>query len=467
MKYFFLLTCSLFLMTWLSAQGYIDIDSARKLMRTGKTSEEKFRGMRTLDRFYYTTGLFDSSELLQKEMFAIAKELKRDSMMALVYRAIGNRYVVKTDYNFSIIHYAKALEYTTINEPRRAGLYLNLAYVYIVTGNNKVALDYIEKGKMIGQIDQNLYFQNLLYGLIYNNLDKPDSALFYFRQAENVSVKITDPLLISVFLLQTGRAYELNGNPDLAETYYKKTMAYCKEKNLPLSIIRTGNVYCNFLIKNGKYKEAKQMALEDLVVARKAGINEGINAVAEVLRKLYTYAAQKDSIIYYAQLQMDYKDSVSNQKRLNEFQNITFAQQLRDIDEQTKEQESKKQRKQNLQYASIALGIVALILLFLLLSRSIIVNEKWVSFFGVLGLLVVFEFLNLLLHPYLEKITNHSPVFMLLALVCIAALLVPLHHRIEKWTRKTLVEKNKKIRLAAARKTIRKLEGENMQSKIS
>jgi len=47
---------------------------------------------------------------------------------------------------------------------------------------------------------------------------------------------------------------------------------------------------------------------------------------------------------------------------------------------------------------------------------------------------------------------------MLLALVCIAALLVPLHHKLEKWATHKLVEKNKAIRLAAAGRTIEKLE---------
>jgi hypothetical protein len=70
----------------------------------------------------------------------------------------------------------------------------------------------------------------------------------------------------------------------------------------------------------------------------------------------------------------------------------------------------------------------------------------------VIALLIVFEFLNLLLHPFLESITHHNPVLMLLALVCIAALLVPLHHRLEKWAAHKLVEKNKLIRLAVAKK---------------
>jgi len=46
----------------------------------------------------------------------------------------------------------------------------------------------------------------------------------------------------------------------------------------------------------------------------------------------------------------------------------------------------------------------------------------------------------------------------LLELVCIAALFVPLHHRLEKWIKEKMIEKNKAIRLAAAKKTIEELE---------
>ena len=139
MKYFFVIAASLVMLTQTSAQTYIPLDSARKLVPLAKNPEERFRGMRSLDRFYYTTGMFDSSSMLQKEMVAIAKDLKRDSMMMIAYRAIGNRYVIKTDYNFSLVSYSKALEHAETGI-QKASLYGNLAYVYIVTENNEVAL---------------------------------------------------------------------------------------------------------------------------------------------------------------------------------------------------------------------------------------------------------------------------------------------------------------------------------------
>ena len=43
---------------------------------------------------------------------------------------------------------------------------------------------------------------------------------------------------------------------------------------------------------------------------------------------------------------------------------------------------------------------------------------------------------------------------MLLALVGLAALLIPLHHKLEHWAVHKLIEKNKQSRLEAAKKTL-------------
>jgi len=147
-----------------------------------------------------------------------------------------------------------------------------------------------------------------------------------------------------------------------------------------------------------------------------------------------------------------------NAKTVQQTQLLAFEENVRQQQLAEEKIKLEEQRKENIQFALIALGIISFIILFLLLSRSFITNAKMIEFFGVIALLIVFEFLNLLLHPFLERITHHSPILMLLALVCIAALLVPLHHRAEKWATQKLIEKNKQIRLDAAKRTIEKLE---------
>ena len=68
------------------------------------------------------------------------------------------------------------------------------------------------------------------------------------------------------------------------------------------------------------------------------------------------------------------------------------------------------------------------------------------------------EFQRQISHTPFLPIPHHNPILMLMALVCIAALLVPLHHKLEKWATYKLVEKKKAIRLASAKKTIEELE---------
>ncbi|MGC4035212.1 MAG: hypothetical protein QM764_04560 [Chitinophagaceae bacterium] len=456
MKYFFLL---LFFSTQLSAQ-YLDVDSARQLIRSEKNNKEKFFGYFSLDRYYYTSGLFDSSALLQKQLYIMAVELKNDSLIADVYRAMGNRYLTETDYNFALIFYFKGLDYATSSNTR-AMLDAQIAYPYSLTENNELALKYLKKSDSIGMFPKQLFFKNIFYGAVWNNLQQPDSALVHLQKADQPEIKYPDGTLNSILLAQTAYAYELKGDADHAAVYYRKALAFCKEQNLAWGSVRHGNLYCNFLLKQQNFPEAKHIALEILGIAQKHHINEGISSVSDILRKVYTHENEKDSALLYSAMQIEYKDSVSSQKRISEFQNITFAEQLKEIDEQAKAAREKEQRHQNIQYALIALGIIIFVTLFLLLSRTLIVNEKLISFLIVLGLLVVFEFINLVIHPWLACFTNESPVLMLAALVIIASLLIPLHHRLEHWIKEKIIEKNKVIRLAAAKKTIEVLEKES------
>jgi len=181
---------------------------------------------------------------------------------------------------------------------------------------------------------------------------------------------------------------------------------------------------------------------------------------AGFLTTIYDNNRQADSAFYYSRLESAMKDSLFSQNNLNKIQALAFDERLRIMEEDDRLADEAQRRRQNIQYALIAFGIIIFIILFLLLSRSFITNTRLIGFLGVIALLIVFEFLNLLLHPFLERVTDHSPVLMLLALVCIAALLVPLHHRVEKWAIHKLVEKNKQVRLEAAKRTIEKLETE-------
>ena len=173
------------------------------------------------------------------------------------------------------------------------------------------------------------------------------------------------------------------------------------------------------------------------------------------------FEGKDDQSFHFYKLATATRDSIYNSEKELQIKNMSYNEQDRQRQLNEAELKAKEERKHNLQYAAIAIALITFLILFFTLSRSIIVKTKFIEFFGVLGLLAVFEFINLFIHPYLSHATNDSPVLMLLILIGIGALLVPLHHRLEKWITKIMVEKNKKIRLAAAKKTIKQLEGDN------
>ncbi|MFM9007994.1 MAG: hypothetical protein ACKORE_05365 [Bacteroidota bacterium] len=137
---------------------------------------------------------------------------------------------------------------------------------------------------------------------------------------------------------------------------------------------------------------------------------------------------------------------------------MELQQMFREQERQQDEEKVMEDRRVNIQYAILLIGIESLLLIALLLSRSFIVHHNCVRFLGVLSLLLVFEFINLYLHPLLDDLTGHSPIAMLLIMTGIASLLIPLHHKLEHRIIHKLVEKNKKIRLAEAKKIIHELE---------
>jgi hypothetical protein len=222
--------------------------------------------------------------------------------------------------------------------------------------------------------------------------------------------------------------------------------------------LRFSNYYIPALLNKGNIPEAMVQAKQLIILGESNNNNNVKLAAAGFMRQIFDSLNNKDSAYYYSRMEASINAQIFSQSNINKIQSLAFNEQIRLIEEEAKKTEEEQRRKQNIQYALIALGIITFIFLFLMLSRRHITNTKLIQFLGVVALLLVFEFLNLLLHPYLENITHHSPVLMLLALVCIAALLVPLHHRLEHWTTHKLIEKNKAIRLANAKKTIEELE---------
>ncbi len=376
---------------------------------------------------HFTKGKTAEALTEQYRALGLAEELHDSTQISSLYAWIGNAHKEYGDYAKSLIFYKKAYQ-------------IGLAI------NSQIQIE-------IGALNM---------GYAYAQLNQLDSALYFEQQAYAIDMKRkTGTLMPGIECYLANIQFKL-GNYAIAKEYYQSALNKLLLYNdtafghRPTVWAYLGLANC-FKIMN-QPDNAIYHAKRAIQVGEKLGYLKGIKEAYQILAELFENKNDLPNAFRYQKLYVKANDSLYNRDKSSAIESLTFEQNLKEQERLTLLKKEAENRQHNIQLAITAIVILSFLLLFLLLSRSILVSHKVVAFLNVVVLLVVFEFINLLIHPFLEKVTHHSPVLMLLALVAIAALIVPLHHRLEHWTTHKLVEKNKAIRLANAKKTIEELE---------
>jgi tetratricopeptide (TPR) repeat protein len=345
------------------------------------------------------------------------------------------------------------------NKKVLARVYHFTTFIYQDYRGIEYALKSRELSKQTGEKDWECYALIDLLRFYYDS-GKYDSALIYASQAYETNLHVStvgkarESLHISIPYHLGNIHLKLNNLP-LALTYYRQSL----QAGLKYNSLRTPYIGMTRFYKETNNRDSALYYARKLFEQYELNPKGWNTQPAEFLYKIYKEKGNADSALKYYEIFNVAKDGRLNIDKAEKMENLRFAEELRQKELLSQKQKDAEERNHNLQYAAIVIGLIAFVILFLLLSRSIVVKTKFIEFFGVLGLLAVFEFINLFIHPYLAHATNDSPVLMLAVLIAIGALLIPLHHRLEKWITKIMVEKNKKIRLEAAKKTIQQLEG--------
>lgn len=484
------------------------IDSLKHELKTAKADSIKIDLAFQLISTYTNT---NNDSMIYYSMQAIdmlKKEFKRaeaDSVKLVILWTIGQTYAYVS--NDSLVHYAqKAYLFSkehkgTLPKDAEVRELSSLANSYWWAGNYPDSKEaYFKTLALAEQLGDTMLIAdaNVKIAMVNRNAGDFRQAIIYYSIGEKLARQTANDDILLEVLVDKGKSYEelgildsaynclqeclakiyskykkdmhggvqaemgiiysKMGRKDLAEEFFRKSFQLnIEEKSIRL-LARAYCEYAEHLDRFHQTDSAIYYASKGLQLDQRFNFLVQQLRASTLLTKLYKQENKIDSAFRYQNLMIETRDSVFSREKINRLQILDFNEKLRQEELESAKAKSEEEREQNIQYALIAIGLTTIIILFLFLSRSFITNTKLITFFGVIALLLVFEFLNLLLHPFLERITQHSPVFMLLSLVCIAALLIPLYHRLEKWTTTRLIEKNKAIRLANAKKTIEKLE---------
>ena len=440
-------------------------DSIVKLYNSA--TDQKHKGI-YLWKYLKTVISNDSNEVRRAaEILAYFQKQKDESGADNTQIFIADRLNRRGDY---INGLNMALSILTNCEKRKDTIgiisaYRAIANCYAFALNFEQAIAWLKKTIPIIHVMNNEVEVSLTYndlGAIYAQASMGDSGLIYAQQAVNIDMRSKNKDNLTYSLGTLAENYMANKEYDLALPFLKKALGYALANTdawpLAYTYLDLSQAYAG--LKN--YDSSIYYAKKCIALSKNTGYKETLLKSYKILYETFEVNDRQDSANKYFRLATGVKDSVYSIEKANNIQAINFRNQQQQQEKEAERMKEEEERKTNIQYAALAIGIIFFISIFLLLSRSVIVNEKWISFLGILGLLIVFEFINLFFHPYIASLTNHSPVWMLLALVAVAALLIPLHHRLEHWINHIMVEKNKKIRLEAAKKTIEQLENQNL-----
>ena len=438
-------------------------DSLKLSLQNEKTDTGRVLTLANLS-FVYFESKPDTAMIMALQALELARKIGFAQGEAVSLNRIANVYSVLGNYSKAMEVLLQALQ---INEKINNvdGKQRNLSNIGLIYHNQddyQQALSYYFKAKPLAEELNNKRSLSIVLvniGNSYLRLKMFDSATIFTQQGYNLAYQINYSRLIGSALHIMGEIYSATEQNTLALEYYRNSIPYSTKAENYISL-------CNAYLGMGKlFAKMKKndstifYAKKSLVIATEKGFTLQIRDAGRFLTSYYRIINKPDSAFFYLDITKIANDSLFSQQKQKQFQSLAFDEKLRQNEIAAAELKSKEERKNNLQYAGIAVGLILFVIIFLLLSHSIIVNQKIIQFLGIVSLLLVFEFINLFIHPYLAHATHDSPLLMLLVLVCIAALLVPAHNRLEKWISHRLVEKNKKIRLAAAKKTIQQLEG--------
>jgi len=321
--------------------------------------------------------------------------------------------------------------------------YNSLGILYVEEGNLKEAINCFMKAHVLSVNNaKEDIFELINLGITYLQLNMPDSALSYSHAAYQRALEKQpwDVDMIGAILRTLGEIEFHMGHDDIALAYFKKSIPEAVK-------------FDDYADLNASYFDIaklfrKQNNIDSTILylqlamdfANKIGYNKGVMDVSIVLSDIYK-PLNKDSTLKYLQLQVSIKDSLFNQEKTRNIERLSLNEKIRQQDLQDSLLKARQERTKYLQLFGITVFIITFVLFIVALSRYK-ASKSTAKFLGVVALLLVFEFVSLLIHPKIEKLTNHNQVYMLLILLLVASLLVPLHHKLESWIKQKLDHKH-------------------------
>lgn len=326
----------------------------------------------------------------------------------------------------------------------------NLGMVYQNQGDFDVAIDYYSQSlKMRIEIKDTLgmsmSYNNL--GLVYQNINMHEESLENYNKSLNLSELTNNKNGIAITTNNIGQVYYHLDQLEKAIEYYEKSLKIKRELGYKAGEAMTVNNIGYLYLEHGYFEEAEAHLLKAYSLAKEVGSPRIISLSASNLYKLNKVRGDFKSALTYYEIAVQMKDSIKNeetqkaairQQTKYEFEKAQLVKEQEEI-EAARVLAEQTSRRNNLQYSMIFLSILlffGLVLSLGFIKVSPTIAEGLIFF----AFLIFFEFLLVLMDPFIEQYTGGEPIYKLIANAVLAGAIFPLHAFFERVLKQRLIK---------------------------
>ena len=412
----------------------------------------------------YSLFLPDTAMLYAEQGLNLAKQSGIKKGQARSLTRIGNILKSIGDFTNALETHLRSLKISEeINDKVGiAATNSNMAEVYKEQEEYSHALDYYFKAKksyelMLKDVENEkplnealikrykgyLVIISLNIGDNYERMKLLDSALRFQNDAYNQAILINDQNNIGAILNNLGYIYFEKGMHQEALLSYKLSIPYSVSIDDKMFLANAYHGIARVFQKTGPVDTSIFYAQRSLSAARDGNFQKEMMNAASLLSQLYESAKDEKNALLYLKLAKSTGDSLFNMAKINQLHSLSINEKFRQQEIAEAKENAVKERKNNLQnLAFIILAIPFFGILFNIIRRK--THTRTLESMGLLGLLLVFEFLTIFLRPYIARITNDTPIYSLLINVLIALLMLPVYYGLRSGVRMYLDIKDAK-----------------------
>ncbi len=434
-------------------EGKDKVNSLLKVLPKQKEDTNKVQVLMDISYTYSRISPYEGIEYAEKALI-LAEKLHWKLGIARSNSCIGANYFSLSNFPLAYKYWLISLEECEeIDFQQGVANHLNnIGNVFYSQRNYSVALEYYEKALSTNLKIGNEKSITVIYtaiGNVHAKQKEYKKALDYHYKALAIDLKHNIKSNIGSDYINIGSIYndEENYTKALNELFegmqFKKLVG--ENQGLANAYCLIGNVYLNIAKKDfnsNTLNQSIKYSDSALTIGERIGFLDNMQKTYHNLSDAYSLLNNdKQAFETYKHYTL-IKDSIFSIDKQSDIFNLKKKEELEERKWESEKEEKAKESREYIQMGGIGMFILIMVFILLILRKKKN-NPKLIEFLCTFFVLVLFEFLNLLIHAKVEDLTEHNLILTLLCLLVTASIIIPIHHKMEHWLKMKLANKDK------------------------